>query len=46
MEQESIRPLTAMKNITPPTAGKILVHNHGTGLFSRDGVTARRRRDT
>jgi hypothetical protein len=46
VEQESIRPLTAMKNITPPNTGKILVQNHGTGLSSPDDVTARRRRDT
>ena len=30
-----------MKNITPPTTGKILVHNHGTGLFSPADMTAR-----
>src|SRR5882757_8001051 len=32
-----------MKNITPPTTGKILVHNHGSGLFSTEDVTARAR---
>jgi hypothetical protein len=30
-----------MKNITPPTTGKILVHNHGTGLFSPADVASR-----
>ncbi len=30
-----------MKTITPPTNGKILVHNHGTGLFSPADVANR-----
>ena|SRR5882724_1075803 len=32
-----------MKNITPPTSGKILSHNHGTGLFSRADLAGRAR---